>query len=293
MHSYDPFEALIAPARPSKSLARLLMGVVLLVVVFVVTNVAYFGVIQRMPDAAMLFSEINSGTTARGMAWLLGSFTCLLAALGVALHFVHRRTLRSLVGSGVSAFGQARRVIFLCVGIYAVAYLLPMPVDFAAERAMDLDVWLRLLPMSVGLIILQCSAEELVFRGYLQSQLAARFRSPAVWMLFPSVLFGALHYDVTTYGDMAIWIALWSTVFGLVAADITARAGTLGPAIALHVMNNFGALSITAMEGYWDGLALYTLPFGPQDTDALAFMMPLEGGMLLCVWLAARIALRR
>ncbi|MEP2530198.1 CPBP family intramembrane glutamic endopeptidase [Shimia sp.] len=293
MSVYRPHDHLIAPARASAALWRLGLGVVLIVVAFFTLNVIWYGFLRDMPDAAALFTEIAVGNTARGMALLLGSFACLIVALMIALQVVHRRSLVSLVGPMHAFAVQSWRVFRACLLLYVVIYLIPMPAALAPEQAMPLGRWLTLVPLTLALLILQCGAEELVFRGYLQSQLAARFRAPWIWMGLPSLLFGALHYEPAVYGDVAIWLALWSGLFGLAAADLTARSGTLGPAIALHVVNNFSAMGLTAMHGHWDGLALYTLPITPEDTDALMQLMPLEGAILICAWLAARIAVRR
>jgi DNA-directed RNA polymerase subunit RPC12/RpoP len=38
-------------------------------------------------------------------------------------------------------------------------------------------------------VLIQTGAEEVLFRGYLQQQLAARFASPIAWMVLPSAIF--------------------------------------------------------------------------------------------------------
>ncbi len=86
---------------------------------------------------------------------------------------------------------------------------------------------------------------------------------------------------------------LWATLFGLAAADLTARAGTLGPAIALHLVNNFNAIALAAPEGAFDGLALYTYPFSLASSEALIAWAPIDLMILFCSWLTARLALRR
>ena len=93
-------------------------------------------------------------------------------------------------------------------------------------------------------------------------------------------------------GDAAWLVVIWAMLFGLAAADLTARSGTLGPAIALHLVNNFSAIALVAPAGYFDGLALATYPFGPNDTAQLLKWMPMDLMILLCSYLAARLALR-
>ena len=292
MRAYRPHDILIAPARASAGLGRLAYGVAVLAIGFVALNLTWFGTLRQLPDAGQIFAEINSGTTVRGMALLLGSFACMLLALGVALRLAHGRGIGSLVGPWRPAAQQAWRVMLAAGAIHVVVLILPMPDGLGPQWAMGLGRWLTLLPLSLGLLALQCGAEELVFRGYMQSQLAARFRSPVIWIGLPSLLFAVLHYDTEVYGVMAGWVVAWSALFGLMAADLTARSGSLGPAFALHLLNNFVAIAGAAPEGHWDGLALMTLPFAPDDAQAMAALLPLEAGMMLCAWLAARLALR-
>ena len=76
-------------------------------------------------------------------------------------------------------------------------------------------------------------------------------------------------------------------------ADLTARSGSLGPAIAVHFCNNVSAILVVSLPDDLSGLALYLTPFGMQDTDALAAWLPVDFAMMLVFWLAARLAIRR
>ncbi|WP_338153259.1 CPBP family intramembrane glutamic endopeptidase [Pseudophaeobacter leonis] len=78
---------------------------------------------------------------------------------------------------------------------YGVILVLP-PYDFGAPLVSNLGFWpwLGLLPLSLLAVLVQVSAEEVVFRGYLQQALAARFKSPVIWLVAPSALFGLAHY---------------------------------------------------------------------------------------------------
>ena len=67
-----------------------------------------------------------------------------------------------------------------------------------------------LLPLGIAGLFCQVFAEEVAFRGYLQTQLAARFTSPVIWMSLPALGFGLLQallaqeigfYDATKTGD--------------------------------------------------------------------------------------------
>ena len=76
-------------------------------------------------------------------------------------------------------------------------------------------------------------------------------------------------------------------------ADLTARAGTLGPAIAVHVVNNMLALLFFAPADDMNGLALFVLPFGLSDEAAVQDWLLIDLAFMLVCWLAARLVLRR
>jgi membrane protease YdiL (CAAX protease family) len=149
-----------------------------------------------------------------------------------------------------------------------------------------------LLPLSLTGLLIQVSAEELVFRGYLQQQLAARFATPLIWAGVPALLFGLAHHDTAMGGN--VWlVVIWAGLFGLLMADLTARAGTLGPAIAVHFVNNFLGLLVIAPAETLSGLALYTYTFSLADTAMVRQLLPVDFALMLVSWLAARLALRR
>ncbi|MEO1363377.1 MAG: CPBP family intramembrane glutamate endopeptidase, partial [Pseudomonadota bacterium] len=76
-------------------------------------------------------------------------------------------------------------------------------------------------------------------------------------------------------------------------ADLTARSGTLGPAIAVHFFNNVQAILLASPRGEMSGLALFVMPFGMGDEAQMAALMPVDLGWMIVAWLAARLALRR
>lgn len=293
MKSYAAFEALIAPARSRTGVLRLVAGTLMVGMLYLVFFLSWtFFAVWLLPVNA------NPAVVLRGegvldMVVVMSGFGGLILALYLVLNLFHKRGLGSLIGSLPRALQQGKDVGKLCLLLFVVIYLIPMPGDDGLEQAMSLPKWLVLLPVSFVLLAIQCGAEELVFRGYLQSQCAAESKNPLVWMGLPSLLFGWLHYAPDLYGDVALWVALWAVVFGALMADITARAGTLGPAIVIHMINNFFAMCVTGFKTDLGGLALYHLPFGPADKEIMAALVPLELLSMVCMWLVARIALRR
>ena len=292
---YEPHNRLVKNAVATRSLKYLTAGIVLLVVVFVLLSLALNSVQNALipDDAYAAWSDaLIHATTPMGVLVNLYYFAVLVGALWMVLQLVHNRSLASLIGARGTTLAQFWRVTKFLIPIFLIVLLLPSPEPLEVKPNVRLGLWLVLLPVTLLGLLIQTSAEELVFRGYLQSQLAARFHSPIIWIGLPSLVFGALHYDPNV-DETAAWIVtLWAVMFGVAAADLTARSGTLGPAIALHMVNNISAIALAAPEGSFDGLALYTYPISLSDTEILLAWMPVEILILFCGWLAARLALR-
>lgn len=289
---YDAHETLTAPARPSAHPLRLAAGVVLVIVFFLPLAFAYAGVAPAVLGYTGP-SALIAGHTPVAVLILLFEFTFLILSLGMVLRLVHQRGLGSLIGPGRAATSQFLRCLRYLLPLYLLLTLMPMPPDYQLSPNLSFGSWLSWLPVALLFILIQISAEELVFRGYLQSQLAARFRSPLVWIGLPAALFGLIHYDPLQPSGAGWALVLWAGFFGATAADLTARTGTLGPALALHFINNVFAILVTAPAGHLDGIALYTFPLWGGDGGLAWYVLPIELLITLCAWLTARIALRR
>ncbi|MEM8538802.1 MAG: CPBP family intramembrane glutamic endopeptidase, partial [Pseudomonadota bacterium] len=216
----------------------------------------------------------------------------IILALSMVMRTIHRRQLRTLLGRRDRALGDFILCMTYLTPLYLFFWIMPMPEGFQLERHLGLGQWLLLVPLALPLIMVQISAEELAFRGYLQSQMAATFRHPVFWMGIPSLLFGLLHYSPEVAGENAWMLVLWASVFGVAAADLTARSGTLGAALSLHFVNNTFAILFAAPHGDLDGIALYTFPLTLDAPGLAGTLLPLELLMTLCAWLCCRLALR-
>ena len=233
---------------------------------------------------------LYEGTTPAAMLLLLGSFAVWPLAIAGGLAIAHRRSFGSLLGQDTRRLFL--RTSFALLALNAVIFVLPPWgwADLAPHT--PLRLWLSLLPIALGAVLVQVAAEELLFRGYLQQALAAA-RLPAwVWLTVPSVLFGLGHYDVSA-GENTWLIVLWAAIFGMLMADLTARSGSIGPAVAVHLANNVAALLIAGLNDSLNGLALYTYPLGLTDEAALRALLPVDFMIMGISWLTARLVLRR
>lgn len=288
---YLAHEQLVGPARPKSELWRLLVGLVLISGVVTLLNMGLFAAVSLSGVAG---SVLLSGETPVSLLVLLASFSFVIFGVSVAAKHLQKRSLWTVIGALSLTIRQFQRV-FVALLLLGVAVVILPPYSMGVELSPNLTftTWLAFLPLSLGAVLIQVSAEEILFRGYIQQSLAARFRSPVIWLGVPSLIFAAGHYAPGAAGGNAGLVALWSALFGLFAADLTARSGTLGPAIALHLFNNVIALLFVSLPDSLSGLALYLLPYDLSDGAALRQWLLVDFALMTLGWLAARIALRR
>lgn len=289
--AYERYEAMLAPARDGAALWRTGLGVVLAVAAYLLLLAQFAGlVLAASGPGGGLYGEFAEGSTPRGALLLLFSFALMPLAPILMARPLHQRSALSLVGPLRAARDDFLRVFRALLLLAAILALLP--VDFTPVPVLPPGRWLALLPLTLLAIAVQSGAEEIVFRGYLQTQLAARFSSPLLWLILPAAFFAYGHYAPAENGANALAFAGLAFAFGLAVGDLTARAGNLGPALAFHLVNNFLALGVTALPGPLSGLALYTYPFGAADVAAMRPLLWLDLAVIGLSWLTARVALR-
>ena len=288
------FEAYVAPARLYPQIWRLILGIVLILFVYLgFVGLVFWGGFAYATPFKFL-SWANAALTMQGaVPTLIMLFTFTGMALGpiIAAPACHMRGPGTLFGP----FSDTMRGFFTAVIIVLLIYAVYSAVTFYIEPPLPnlpLNEWLGYLPYAIPLILIQTSAEELIFRGYLQQQLAARFNSRLIWMVLPSMLFAALHYDKSLEGNL--WLVLVVTfAIAMVAADLTEKTGSLGAAIGLHFTNNIFAMLIISVQDTITGLALFVTPYSKSDTSTLPFELGINLILLLVVWRILRIALDR
>lgn len=293
--AYQAHEALSRPARDTAQIWRLILGLILIAGVFLLSyqflESLLFTLLGESRFGALIGA--NGEVTQSSVLFVLYCFGLIMLGVAVALRVAHNRGIAGLLGERRLFMRQFFSVLAIMVLLFGALAILP-PWDMGAPLVPNVPMaaWLTVLPLALGAVLVQVSAEEILFRGYLQQQLAARFGSPLIWLVVPSVLFASGHYAPEA-GDLGLLLVVWAGLFGILAADLTARAGTLGPAIALHFMNNTVAILFVSMPDGLSGLALYHSPFDLTDTEMMRAWIPVEFMTILVCWLAARLAIRR
>lgn len=286
----EAFEHFVHPAEDYPQIWRIILGVAVAAVVYLVPVVALFAIAgilypERVQDFMLMFETAD---TPNVMLLLLGTFF-FMGLAAVAAAGVHRRGLASLIGPFRPACRNfSRAVVFVLLFYGAVGVLGSFFVPGDLTENLDLVTWASYLPLAVPLLLIQTGSEELVFRGYLQQALAARFKSAIVWMIFPSVLFGLAHFD-DRIDPQLTWLLVAATgLFGLAAADLTRVTGNLGAAIGFHFANNFFALFLVAIAGQMSGLSLFLAPFTMEDVDILTPILLFDMVIVVIAWIVLR-----
>ena len=291
---YRPHQTYFAAVRPRSELWRTMLGSVIviigyvgLLVLFVVYLRSHYGGLI----AAGLYASMARGATPGAMILLLLSFLALAAAVLAVTRGLHGRRAGTLFGPKHCAARDFFRVASALVAFNLVLLVFAFLTD-EVPRHLDMQTFMLLLPVALIAILVQTGSEELVFRGYLQQQLAARFSTPWVWMVLPQGMFALVHYAPEVYGPNAMAIVLWAGLFGFFAADLTARSGTLGASMGFHFANNLAAFLFVGIDGNMNGLALWSIPVDLTNPQAVWPMLAVDFLSMTVAWLLARVVLR-
>jgi CAAX protease family protein len=194
-----------------------------------------------------------------GVATALASFLGMSVGVFLAVRLVQGRAFGTVLGtSGRLAWRDFWRGLAAALIASATSELATFFVDPSLRRsAIGLVAWLIWLGPTLVLLLIQVSAEELTFRGYLLQSLAARFRSPFVWALLPLALFTALHWNALLAPPMQAAMLVSIAAFAAAATVLVVRTGNLGAGVGMHFgLNTFGIIFVSHTS-WLSGAALF------------------------------------
>jgi hypothetical protein len=298
LRAYRPHAAFVAPARAVPvRLDRVVIAILLIEAIYGLMIGALARLLDSLPGGT-LAEAYYAGDTAGGLLLQLCSFALLALATALVVHRLHGRTPITLIGPPSLVLSDFRAALIGVAVLLVAVEILPPWQAVPDAQMRDPAVWTLLLAPALLAILVQTGAEELLYRGYLQQQIAARFAHPLVWLTVPNVLFALAHIDNGADAASSAQYVIWAFAFGVAASDLTARTGSLGAAFAFHLANNAYAFLFWAEDGGFDsGLALMLYPappegLPPQDAVLTAWLA-IDLVVVWLMWLAARVALRR
>ncbi len=298
---YGAHVAFAAVARNNPHLGALILGLFLIELL----NGFLLGLMHR---AIQFFSDdfamtVFRGDTTAGLLLQLFSFVLLTLSVVIVVRNRHGRGFFTLIGPPMTAMRDFRVVLPMMVVLFVAIEVLPpwwrLPPTIEWRSPV---LWGALLPLSLLALLIQTSAEEVFYRGYIQQQIAARFSRPIIWLVVPNILFALSHFDNGTTDQQSMQYVVWAFFFGLAASDLTGRTGNIGAAVAFHLANNAYAFLLFGTQGGPDsGLALILFPEVPNsgvfsgagDGPLITLALVTEIAMTGVMWLTARLALRR
>jgi len=198
---------------------------------------------------------------------LNATFLPFLVGIVLAVVFIHRRGLRTLVTPKSSidkkriAQGFGLWFALLCVSGLVGFLLAPSSLSLGP----DLAAFVSFALLALIITPIQTTTEELFFRGYLVQGASLITRSPIFLILVSGGLFVLPHLINPEAREGGIPAALLYFVFGAFLALISLKDGTIELAIGAHAANNlFGGLIVS-----YSGSALGETPslFYPADRD--------------------------
>lgn len=226
--------------------------------VFLVYASAFAAVVALSVVAALilqsLYPDVPAEAVLDGLPGLLAggmaSATALVLTVLIAARPLGPRELRLLPGRetgrdigvmviGMLALGQALDSLTMLAGLGAVG---SMP---AIRRALTGAAGPELGSAVVVIGMMAATAEEVFFRGYMQSRLRERW-GPTLTVIATSVCFGLMHLE-WLHGVLAF-------LLGLYLGFLTERSGSALPAVVCHVVNNVVFTLLTAFLGTVEAL---------------------------------------
>jgi membrane protease YdiL (CAAX protease family) len=158
-----------------------------------------------------------------------------LAGVLIAVRFVHHRPVSCVFTDGgpfKSGLALQSAVLWTLLW-FAGAIAVPNGWDQLTLRAKAIPWpwWAVLSVMTVSAMAVGRGTEEVVFRGYLQTRVAAWVKRPWVAACISTLIFTCIHR-----GNTAAYTAI--ALFGVAFGAACIRTGTLAPMIGLHTAHD-------------------------------------------------------
>lgn len=293
----EPFDDYVALADQGPTSARsIVLGFIVVLVTWVAGTFAAFAVggfvlalSGTQGDSSEYLDVLLSGHT--GAVIMLGSIGSMWLGVWLALRYVHRRPFPTVLGAELRidrsdiVRGLVATLIVSLTTTPVLIFLYGMP-----ERT-DNSVlqWLIWLGPMLALVLLQTSAEEVAFRGYLTQALARRFRSPLIWAGVPMVIFTLMHWYSEASSTINLAALSMIAAFAAAATLLVYLTGNLGAAMGVHWGVNIVALLVFSSDPELNSIALFMArPLeDPAWTTNEAMQMVASGlfEILATVWL--------
>ncbi|MBX3569189.1 MAG: CPBP family intramembrane metalloprotease [Rhizobiaceae bacterium] len=267
-----PFRAFVARAAEGRnSLPRILIGSIIVVALwfggtFVVLTAgaaaAWAGWIPTIGADATGNAYVDFVATPAGLIATVATLGAIWPGVWLALKLLHKRPISSVLGAGGRlAWGDFRQAALVTLAVAVAVSLLNLAFEPTAQRSsVAVSTWLLTLPIAALVLLVQTSAEEVFFRGYLLQSLAQRFKSWLVWGGLPAAIFAFAHWSGEAQPWMNASVVASILMFAAAAVVLVHLTGNLGAAMGMHFANNLVAFLFMASGKDGQTLALFITP---------------------------------
>ncbi len=260
---------------------RYLISVILIITVsfigqvplalFLVSRMTSFSDMEKF-QKGLDFTEIGIDPNI-GLLFMLIPFVLCFFCLIFIIKVIHLRPFLSvLTGHGRfnwSKFFFALIIMFLLMLITELAIYIVNPDNY--EFNYNLRLFIPLVIISIFLLPLQTSFEEIFIRGYLMQGIGLIAKYKWIPLVVTSVLFGLMHMMNPEIKEFGIWITIpYYTGFGLLMGIITIMDDGIEIPLGIHAIVNIY------------GSTLVTFPGSTMQTPAL-FRMKVYDPVLMSV----------
>ena len=204
--------------------------------IFAVKTLGYS--LTKIPDSADLNLTLSL---------LLIPFSFVLIGILLCVKFIHKRPVLSVFTSRKSFDWKRFGFSFLVWGVVMFAFMIvAMNTGAPIEWNPNFTTFIPLLFISLFLIPIQTTAEELLFRGYLFQGFGFIFKKGWISILLTGTLFGLLHLANPEFTKLGNILLLFYIGTGVFMAIISHMDDGIELSMGYHTINNiFAALILT------------------------------------------------
>lgn len=179
--------------------------------------------------------------------WLTFPFALVFFGLLFHINKVHGRTISSIF-TGKEKFNWKRTFFSfgLVFGILALSLVIQSFFGLDLQFQFDIQKFLPLILVSLIMLSIQTTCEEVIFRSYLLQGFKYRLRSNKVAVLISGIMFGAIHIGNPEIQVIGYHILVYYIAVGIFLGLITLFDNGMELAIGYHAANNiFAAIVVT------------------------------------------------
>jgi membrane protease YdiL (CAAX protease family) len=228
---------------------------------FLVSKMTSFSDLEKFQDE-LDFTEIGIDPNI-GLLFMLIPFALCFLAMVFIVKVIHLRPFISvLTGHGRFNWSKlffALIIMFLLLLITELTLYIINPDNY--EFNFDLRLFIPLVLISIFLLPLQTSFEEIFIRGYLMQGVGLISKYKWIPLVITSVVFGLLHLKNPEIKEFGIWATVpYYTGFGLLMGIITIMDDGIEIPLGIHaIVNIYGSTLITFQGSTMQTPALFRM----------------------------------